>query len=305
MALLINENKSFMKHITLLISFLVPALLFAQNVENGEQKADIYKYKIKSIAVYQQAYADGKEVGKPFEAANRMYDTTGNITDRVIAFFGSQNISWEQYAYDTLGRKIKQSTLDGAAKLKKKIEYKYDASGKVKEETAYDKEGKVTVSTIYTYDAKGNLLSAVMSGTAKSKMEYTYNKKGKKTTEKMYDDKGKVKTHTTFAYDKKGVLLETSTLDSVGTITQKNIYTYDKEGRKTQYQTMQGEKETYKSTYTYNEGGLVTEYSEYTNGLLSNRCVFSYDKNNMIASIENYNDKKVITGKFSYTYKYY
>jgi hypothetical protein len=153
--------------ILLILSFSI-APLFAQ------KKNEISANKIKCVVVTQEKTDKGKTLKE--KDSETCYDVHGNVTEEK-EFKDGKIKSQMTYQYDKDNNRIKETELNGAGKVMKVIENKYQNDLKIKE-TESDGSGKVIKVTEYKYD--GNLRSEKI----------------------VYDDNGKVKSRKTYAYQK-------------------------------------------------------------------------------------------------------
>ena len=129
------------------ILLLTPAVLFAMNTLNVSAQQATSQPKVKSVTVYDEKF--DKLISKKTKESETTYDAHGNIIEE-IEYSNNKVDKHFQYQYDANNNKIKETEFDGAGKVTKISEYKYD-KGLRTEKTIAGADGKVRTKKTYVY----------------------------------------------------------------------------------------------------------------------------------------------------------
>jgi len=205
-----------MKKLTLILSVLFSAGIFAQN-----NPQEIKKYKINKI-IKLSANTDSSETWNQMI----LYDRNGNDT---ATYLGDSLYMRSVYEFNSKGKIAKKTTYQYDGKEVEVSEYIYKTDGSytisnkdksygMTDYTYYDKTGKITktqspdgAQRIYTYSANGKLVgikSKPGGDGVLSDIKYTYNSKGQCLKEVS---NGEYKWTTTNTYDLRGLLITSIT----------------------------------------------------------------------------------------------
>lgn len=115
----------------------------------------------------------------------------------------------EQYEYDDVGNKIKESFSGPDGKLLGSAEYRYDENGNLLEIKGFEEDGTLSFVNAYEYDSQNRVTLEIRRAPYENiqyKNFYTYNDRGEVIEELMYDERGRLSffSHYEFSYDDKG-----------------------------------------------------------------------------------------------------
>ena len=194
--------------------------------------------------------------------------------------------------FDERGNKTESTIYDRNSTIIGKTKSRVGQRGKVLEEKTFDNKGVETCKTDNIYDKKGRLVQSVRlvyPADTLSLWKFTYDKKGRKQTSE-YKDKGKTLL-ASYTYDKKGNVLGMAIYQN-NTLSKKEVFTYDKDGRLTMWTKSNGRDSTIATELKYNAWGMQNSKRAYLNGDLQELYIYENDNHGNKTAAYHYNGNK-------------
>ena len=240
-------------------------------------KSRICQNKIRTQALFEYDYKNGKPESKGTKARVDSFDTKGNKVEQVN-FRASGMIHYiVTYKYDVAGNKteyVKYSPNDKDLNFRQKI--RFDSKGNKLME--FGMNGTDSFKTVFNYNKQGKLaeVNYFLRTKLDEKRRFTYN--GNAAELKVFDGNGNVKFVQNNTYSPTGKLIEEARVELNNTVSRKVVYTFDKNENLTSETKYTLGKLVGKITRVYNEKGLLSEvYQENANSpkLLTNKYLYN------------------------------
>ncbi len=186
-----------------------------------------YLYNEKEQLIAEQVIRDGEVSGK---STHYEYDQNGNCVREITAVKISEDevdvSNWDEYSYDTAGRKIRCCGWR-KGKLSYEYDYTYDADSNLTKEVHLDAEGKVTLTEETQYDAAGHILKTVTRrGDTETVTEYDWSENFTKRGTTAKDLKGNPDGAVLNTYDEFGRLILSERYRLDGTVANSIRYIF-------------------------------------------------------------------------------
>lgn len=92
----------------------------------------------------------------PIDKFSYLYDSDGNLIERILIDGGGILDDNETYVYDSKGNMVEENSYNKDGSLSSKIIHMYDENGREIEYTYYDRDGQFKYT--YVYDSNGNVI---------------------------------------------------------------------------------------------------------------------------------------------------
>ncbi len=236
------------------------------------------------------------------------YDDDAGLAERRDRNSEGYLINWFAYAYDALGRKTVQNTLDPlSGEVFSREEYKYDADGNLTRRTVYASDGSVDKQTVSEYDNNGNETRHTESnaGIITKWVETEYGADGSILQTVTRNPDGSVMDTELWEYDASGLHTKTERRSADGTLMMWIEYDHDAEGRTVALRsfTADGSPLGY-NVYEYNAEGLQTRFAScFPDGTVLREELQEYDPHgNVTKRIESSDGYITKWEEYDYTY---
>lgn len=199
------------------------------------KSATLYKFEAK------ESFGEVQKVDRGITVQKIEFNSSGKIIENSAFRFGELDRKYV-FKYGLDGRLTEENCYDKDGSLYDKTTYDYYPNGNLSH-----KIGDSDYTCDYIYDDKGRLIERhyvsfyINGGRYVSNESFIYNSKDKLLKEEYFGfefgaDVKKEKFVTKYVYDKRGNLIEIQTLDSLDLIERRDLYTYDKRKRLTEYE---------------------------------------------------------------------
>lgn len=244
----------------LLFTLLATVPVIGQLDREALERDRMRENRVSECIQYTHRYQNGVPSEKGYKTTHTHYNPDGNPTLVINYRSNGKESSRLYYEYDEQGRRVeyrKDETLgDNRMKLSYKQTFTYDARGNKKTEEGFD--GTARYKIIYNYLPNGKLADLTRynaDNTISERWIYTY--RGDRQIIRVTPQSGQPYS-VERTYDGKDRLLRESYLDSKGTVTKENSYTYDAQGRVSSETAQVNGKPRHTLTYQFNRDGQLS-----------------------------------------------
>ena len=204
--------------------------------------------------------------GKIITEWNYTYDENENLTQFTYLIKGKQR-QRDVYKYDSAGRVAEWDRYKGLDSLFEKDTYKYDADGHQNEEDVEEHYPvKQYLKRFFDFDNAGNKTKEREFCLGRSEIDkntWKYDEEGRVIEEDEYSSFDAVKTKVVYAYKGEHLVEKRIQLED-GTVTSREVYTYNAKGEKAAVDMYNNLGKLYHYyTYSYDLKGSIKEEKEF------------------------------------------
>ncbi|MGC8803063.1 MAG: hypothetical protein ACP5PS_04735 [Bacteroidales bacterium] len=255
-------------------------------------KDRVQKFRIRTVTLFEYDYVNGKPETKGIKAEVDSFDTQGQKILQVNYREDGSIMSIATFKYDSWGNKteiLKQSTDDrdkSRLVLNYSLSVRYDSKGNKMLETGFN--GVEDFKNVYNYNREGKL--AEVNFFIRKRLDekrVVVSTDEQSTNMKILDGFGTLKYMLRYNYNTDGKVTEETRIENDNSVSQRIVYTYDKNGVLSGEAKYINEKLLHKISYVYNPKGLLSEIYKETPE--SGRFLISkylYDENNQIKEFQ-------------------
>ena len=234
------------------------------------------------------------------------------------------------------GEVLNMKTLDAKGNLKSSVKSKFDAEGKLINTTSYDANENSTCSRhfgynssgrlsfikiepkdrvsyveFYDYSSRGDLIEVKtvdLDGVVLNQLLYTYDADGNRIKTTIYPNLDSNKEHQVTKYNAKGETIESIYYSPTAEVMQKELFTYNSDGRVQKFEVYQSINNVLVNDYTiqYDEFGNEIDRTTFdAKGIPVNNIQISYKydaQNNWVEKLEKENNETSLITKRTITY---
>jgi hypothetical protein len=323
-----------------ILVFFVGATLFLNHISSQEidifSKEVVQKYRIRTVTLFEYDYVNGKPEARGVKAQLDSFDMQGQKVQQINYREDGNVMSIASFKYDSRGNKVEiiKYSSDDKDKSKLVLNYslavKYDSKGNKMLETGFN--GVEDFKNVYNYNREGKL--AEVNFFIRKRLDekrVVVSTDDQSTNMKILDGFGSQKYMLRYRYNQEGKVTEETRIENDNTVSQRILYTYDKNGLLSSESKYINEKLLHKITYVYNSKGMLVEiyketpqagkfqirkyvynendqikefqWREEANKEYS-RSVFTYDSNGLCKTVDSYYEryKRQVLSVYVYTF---
>lgn len=188
-------------------------------------------------------------------------------------FIGGEGATMSVYTYDENGRLIEtQNTFDKAPSNNWTTTYDYDTEGRVIRELYTLDSGQIKGEHLTEYDEKGRV---IRYENLSSITTYTYGKHDSYVSQQVYKEEDRVYKVEVFM-DERGNILRRCAYENDEWISE-SIITYNEEGQRTEFESLDSSGGHYRFVYEYENGTLVRA-TTYNGDALASTTYYEYNE---------------------------